>query len=323
MRYLLIFSRYLLGFIFLLSGLIKLIDPLGFSYKLEEYFFSLKLTFLINYSLILSILFCFYEALFGLFLLVGVLRKMVLYSLFLFILFFSFVTFYIAYFSNMKDCGCFGDFIKLSPWESFSKNLILLVLILLLLYKKNSIKQHFSNRKTLLLLLVGLSLFVWVPYHGLYHLPLIDFRPYKVGVNIHQGMKNAEELGLEPPLYEIFQDFYIIQEGKDITSDLLNKDYVLFIIVYNIEKISLEKKDQLEKWLKENNKFKSHFLGISSSSLNSYPYSISWSYADLTMLKTMVRSNPAFVLLKKGTIIKKWHWNDRPTPKELDSLCNT
>ena len=128
MKYLVHLSRLLVGILFIISGLIKLNDPLGFSYKLEEYFSSdvLNLPFLEPYALAISLFVVIFEVVLGVFLLIGFKRKFTVWSLLGMIVFFTFLTFYSAYFDKVKDCGCFGDALKLTPWESFTKDVVLL-----------------------------------------------------------------------------------------------------------------------------------------------------------------------------------------------------
>ncbi len=132
MKHLVGFSRVFVGILFIISGFIKLNDPVGFSFKLEEYFSQgvLDLPFLMPYALAISIFVVIFEVVLGVFLLIGYRKKFTIWSLLLMILFFTFLTFYSAYFNKVTDCGCFGDAIKLTPWESFTKDVVLLVLIL-------------------------------------------------------------------------------------------------------------------------------------------------------------------------------------------------
>ncbi|WP_311196051.1 DoxX family protein [Antarcticibacterium sp. 1MA-6-2] len=134
-------ARILVGILFIISGFIKLNDPLGFSYKLQEYFSAqvLNLEFLIPFSLVLAIVLVIFELVLGIMLLIGYLPKFTVWSLLLMIIFFTFLTFYSAYFEKVKDCGCFGDAIPLTPWESFYKDLVLLVLILILFFYRKLI----------------------------------------------------------------------------------------------------------------------------------------------------------------------------------------
>ena len=128
MKYLVGFSRVFVGVLFIISGLIKLNDPVGFSFKLEEYFSPsvLDLNFLMPYALLLAVVLVILEVLLGVFLLIGYLKKITIFSLLAMILFFTFLTFYSAYFNKVTDCGCFGDALKLTPWQSFNKDVVLL-----------------------------------------------------------------------------------------------------------------------------------------------------------------------------------------------------
>ena len=126
------------------------------------------------------------------------------------ILFFTFLTFYSAYFDKVTDCGCFGDAIKLSPWQSFYKDVILLLSILLLLFKKDIINPLFLKYQRMINFLVIILSFFFI-YQTYNHLPIKDFRPYAVGKNIKEGMKSCYELEL--PCHE--QAFvYIVKNMK-------------------------------------------------------------------------------------------------------------
>jgi uncharacterized membrane protein YphA (DoxX/SURF4 family) len=131
MKYIVNISRILVGVLFILSGFVKLDDPLGFSYKLEEYFGAdvLNLEFLIPYALGISVFVVVFEVVLGVFLLIGYKPKFTVWSLLLMIVFFTFLTFYSAYFDKVKDCGCFGDAVKLTPWGTFTKDIVLLVFV--------------------------------------------------------------------------------------------------------------------------------------------------------------------------------------------------
>ncbi|WP_317164204.1 MauE/DoxX family redox-associated membrane protein [Algibacter sp. L3A6] len=125
MKFLVGISRVFVGVLFIISGFIKLNDPLGFSYKLAEYFGQdvLNLPFLEPYSLMISVLVVVFEVVLGVFLLIGYKPKFTVWSLLLMIVFFTFLTFYSAYFDKVKDCGCFGDALKLTPWKALQKML--------------------------------------------------------------------------------------------------------------------------------------------------------------------------------------------------------
>ena len=194
MKYITHLCRILVGGLFIFSGLIKLNDPLGFSYKLQEYFSEdvLNLLFLDPYALAISVFVVVLEVVLGVFLLIGYKPKFTVWSLFTMIVFFTFLTFYAWYFDKVKDCGCFGDFLPMKPIESFTKDLILLALIIVLLIGLRHIKPLFGKFPTTVLALLGFLGSLWFGYHVLMHLPTWDFRAYNVGANIQEGMETPE-----------------------------------------------------------------------------------------------------------------------------------
>lgn len=219
MKFLVGISRVFVGVLFIISGFIKLNDPLGFSYKLAEYFGQdvLNLPFLEPYSLMISVLVVVFEVVLGVFLLIGYKPKFTVWSLLLMIVFFSFLTFYSAYFDKVKDCGCFGDALKLTPWESFTKDIVLLFFILILFLGVKYIKPLFGNLATTALALLSFIVSLWFGYHVLMHLPAIDFRAYHIGANIQEGMSVPEDA--EKPVTEYAWKFKVDGEEKIITTN--------------------------------------------------------------------------------------------------------
>jgi len=276
MKYLVHLCRILVGGLFIFSGLIKLNDPLGFSYKLQEYFSAdvLNLPFLDPYALGISVFVVVLEVVLGVFLLIGYKRKFTVYMLLAMIVFFTFLTFYAAYFEVVKDCGCFGDFLKLKPWQSFWKDLVLLLLILVLVAGIKHIKPIFGKFPTTLLALLGFVGSLWFGYYVLMHLPTWDFRAYAVGKNIADGMvvpENApkvvqeytwtfnvggenlefvtdgsyptvdgEYVGYKVKIIEEgydppVKDFSIETENQDFTAQFLAKNHLIMVVAYNLE----------------------------------------------------------------------------------------
>lgn len=131
--------RVLTSFLFMFSGFIKVNDPKGFGYKLEEYFGVFGIDFLNPIATGLAIFICVAEMALGIALLLGWQKRFTLWSLLLMMVFFTFLTFYSAWFNKVTDCGCFGDFLKLTPWQSFSKDVVLLVLIGWLFWRQRNL----------------------------------------------------------------------------------------------------------------------------------------------------------------------------------------
>ncbi|QHS54414.1 DoxX family protein [Mucilaginibacter sp. 14171R-50] len=216
------FCRIAVGLLFIFSGLIKANDPLGFSYKLEEYFEVFHITWLNGFALSLSVLLCALEMILGFALLVGVRAVKVVWGLLLLIIFFGFLTFYSAYFKVVQTCGCFGDAIPLTPWQSFIKDMILLLLVLVLFINRKSIKP-LTNAKTGDKLLLGAAI-VSIGF-GLYtynFLPVIDFLPYKIGANILEEMKTPPDA--VPDEFEI--NYKLINKKTKETKTMTDKEYL-------------------------------------------------------------------------------------------------
>src|SRR5690554_6294903 len=212
------FSRIFVGVLFIISGLIKLNDPVGFSFKLEDYFAQdvLNLPFLAPLALAIAVFVVIFEVVLGVMLLLGYKKKFTLWTLLLIIVFFTFLTFSSAYFNKVTDCGCFGDAIKLTPWESFFKDIVLLVLILLLFFGRKHLAPLFGNntkRYTVAFALIACVIFA---YYVLNHLPAIDFRPYKIGANIEEGMGIPE--GAPTTIFDYAWKFKVNGEEKVIVT---------------------------------------------------------------------------------------------------------
>jgi len=194
-------ARLLVGLLFIFSGLIKINDPLGFSYKLEEYFEVFHITFLNGLSVVIAVALCSLEIILGFALLIGVRSVKVAWGLLLLIIFFAFLTFYSAYFQVVQTCGCFGDAIPLTPWQSFSKDMVLLLLIIVLFVNRRKIKPLFSAKTGDRLLISSAVLAVLIGIYTYNFLPVIDFLPYKIGANLPNEMKTPP--GAKPDEFEL------------------------------------------------------------------------------------------------------------------------
>ena len=216
-------KRVIVGLLFIFSGLIKANDPLGFGYKLQEYFEVFHISFLNDYAVLLAILLCTLEIVLGALLLLGFWSSKVAWGLLFIIIFFTFLTFYSAFFEVVTSCGCFGDAIPLTPWQSFAKDIILLSLILHLFLRRKEILQVLTGVKAqqfiaglVLILSLGFGLFTYS------YLPILDFLPYKVGNNIPQLMITPP--GAAPDVYEITYNLKNKSSGE--TKSMTDKEYL-------------------------------------------------------------------------------------------------
>lgn len=192
MKYIIIVCRYLLAFLFIFSGFVKGVDPYGFAYKLNDYFKAFHADFFEPLSLTLSFILCAGELLIGLLLLFGVKLRFAAWGAFLFMLYFTPLTFILAIFNPVHDCGCFGDAIKLTNWETFYKNLILLPAAIILFKKRKQLPSGFTGLKELIVFVLLLGVAFLPSYIGYTRMPLFDFRPYHIGVNITEAMRIPE-----------------------------------------------------------------------------------------------------------------------------------
>lgn len=307
-------TRILVGILFIFSGFVKLVDPIGSQYKFEEYFSEgvLNLEFLIPYALPFAIFLIIAEIVLGFALLVGWKAKFTVKSLLLTILFFLFLTFYSAYFNKVTDCGCFGDAIKLDPWETVYKDIILTILILFLNRNIRHIKP--ITNKTLPGQIVFLSLVVssLITYYVLVRLPIIDFRPYAIGKNIAEGMEYKGD-GKMPAV----TDFVLENSQNDLAPQILKMEKVMLVIAYNLEKAEYEAfpkiKETADLAIKKGYKVygvSASFSDIIELTENRFQLPFKFLFNDETTLKTMIRSNPGIILLNKGTVVDKQNWRN-------------
>lgn len=212
-------ARFLVGGLFIFSGFIKANDPLGFSYKLQEYFEVFQndsgmafFGWFAHIALPLAIIICASEIILGVMLLIGYKRNITLWLLFAQIVFFTFLTFYSACYNKVTHCGCFGDFLKLTPWESFWKDVALMILITLLFAGKENINELLPPMATAALFIIGVLFSFGFPIYAFRNLPPLDFRAYAPGMSIKENMKLP--LNYAPPVIETGFIYENIKTGK-------------------------------------------------------------------------------------------------------------
>lgn len=259
--------RFIIAIIFILSGFVKAVDLVGFSFKMEEYFSPavFNMPFLEKFALFFSLVVVVLELFLGFMLLLKLKLKFTLSALIALCIFFGFLTFYSAYYNVVTDCGCFGDAIKFTPWQSFIKDIVLLVglLILLIVYKKefrNS--KPSSNQLKYGVLGIFSLIMIYIMTQGIIHEPIIDFRDYKIGTDLKN---EKDKINKNPSEYKTFyslknqktgeilkvnQDDYIketqyweegspwkIEEGKN-ESKIVKEGYKSEIVKFKIEDIT-------------------------------------------------------------------------------------
>lgn len=425
-NWIILVSRVFLGIIFIYSGFVKAVDPLGSTYKFIDYFNAFGMGALEDLAFPLAILLSSAEFIIGFGLLFGSYLRLNSVLAALFMLLFTPLTLILAIANPVSDCGCFGDALILTNWQTFWKNIIIDLPIIILLLQKQNIKNLFTGKSAVALNILGLVFIVFVSVYGYQHLPIFDYRPYKIGNNIKEGMempegaksdvytssftyKNLEtqevkefpedqldepinhpdkwefvdsqsvlvEEGYHPPIH----DFTITNNLQgDITDRILESDsYTLMLVSYdlpNIDSESLLKLETLNKQFDDSElnalvltaavdeqinsakaelmkqlgyddiaaseqqmqtvylfEFEGNVLEFTENELpedlddryqmigeeeveieqEKQGLSYDFFICDPITLKTIVRANAGIVLLKKGTVINKWHYNDFPT----------
>src|ERR1035437_712161 len=366
MRFLIQFFRIAVGLLFIFSGLIKANDPLGFAYKMDEYFEVFGMDWMKVFSLSFSIFMCALETLLGFMLLLGSRIKLTLWLLFLMIAFFASLNFYSGYYDKVRECGCFGDFIVMTPWQEFRNNMIMLVMTVFMLFKSGYIRQLLGRKLDNAVILILIIASLGFPIYTYNYLPIKDFRPYAIGKNILTGMKlppNAkcdsivmtfiyEKAGKQFELTQdqiktidstckfvdrkdkmiregdkpAIHDFSLVsaKDGNDYTEVILDyNDYYFFLIAYDLDKTNRDVFGKVNDFVKLCRQDNVPIICMTASSdrIESFKKEtgtdMDFYLTDQTTLKTMIRSNPGLMLLKKGTVIDMWHYHSFPSYSDV------
>ena len=190
-------SRFILAAAFIFSGFVKAVDPLGFQYKVQDYLaaFGMASWFPSFFPLLGGIEFSI-----GIFLFFGVRRTVASTLALMLMSFMTPLTLYLAIFNPVSDCGCFGDAWVLTNWETFIKNVLLLLAAIGAFKGRKMLVRFISQKMEWLVSLYTLFFVFTLSFYCLDRLPVLDFRPYKVGKNILEGMTMPE--GAKPSVYE-------------------------------------------------------------------------------------------------------------------------
>ncbi|MCG8808311.1 DoxX family protein [Tenacibaculum finnmarkense] len=308
-------SRILIGLLFIYSGFVKLVDPIGSQYKFQEYFSEdvLNLEFLIPYTLPFSILLIVVELVLGVMLLVGYKPKFTVWSIFSLNLVFLFLTWYSYVYNKVTDCGCFGDALKLTPKETFYKNVVFMVFIIILIIGLKYIKPLISIKVSALFTAIALFFSLGITYHVLHHLPIIDFRAYATGKDIAKGMEYQEGSDDVPPIH----DFMIETDDGDLLESMLKKDKAMLVLMYNFDKTEKQGIAAVSKAAAKAkaNGYEIYVLTASyiedlAATQKEFNLPYTFGFCDETALKTVIRANPGIVTVEKGIIAGKWNWTD-------------
>jgi triosephosphate isomerase len=359
-------ARLLLALTFILSGFVKAVDPLGTQYKISDYLGAMHLErfdsdFL---TLAVSVGQSALEFVLGICLLFAIRRRLVTRVTLALMVVMTLLTLWLALTNPISDCGCFGDAVVLTNWQTFWKNVVLLVAAVVVSRWSLDMARMISRSNQWIVLNYATLFILFIAAYCLYDLPMFDFRPYHVGASIKEGMEMPEgaalpkfkttfilekdgqqkeftadnypdstwtfvdsktvqtEKGYVPPIH----DFSIMTaEGDDITDEVLGLEGYTFLLVSphleNADDGELDQINQIYEFCVENGypfycltastgQAIGHWTDITGAE---YPFCAT----DETTLKTMIRSNPGLILLKEGTVIRKWSHNALPNEAQL------
>ena len=359
--------RIIVAVTFIFSGFVKAIDPIGTQYKLQDYLGAIGMAGILpNWTLLaVAVFLAAIEFCIGIFLLFAIQRRLISKLTVAFMAFMTMVTVWIVMADPVKDCGCFGDALHLTNTETLIKNIVLLVCSLVIMYRPLAMFRFVSKSNqwivtnyTIVFILVSSGL-------SLYYLPIFDFRPYHIGVNIPRGMeipkgaklpqfkttfimeKNGQRKeftldnypdaswkfidsktvqtseGYIPPIH----DFSITDNktGLDLTNSVLgHKGYTFLLIAPHFETADDSNFGDIDRLYEYAQSYDIPFYCLTASTTKAikrwvdltgaeYPFCIT----DEAVLKTIIRSNPGLLLLKDGTIINKWSYNNLPNEAKL------
>lgn len=367
----LLIARLLFGATFLFSGFVKAVDPLGTAYKVTDYFEAFGIPSADALSVVLAFLLITIEFCIGFAFFFNVKLKESAWVAGLFMLVMTPLTLYLAIENPVSDCGCFGDAVVMTNWQTFYKNVVLCALLLVVCLSIKGNRPWLSELGSWLFLSIAALISLGICTYGYTHLPFIDFRPYKVGNNISEGMSvpydapldeykitfvyekdgKQKEFAFEdypaddstwvfvcqktelisqgyvPPIH----DFSIVtEEDGDITDIVLDtQGYTLLVVSHKLEKIKTAAipavKSILEALAAKNIPcywLTSTYTDEVQTFKEQYDIHVPFGATDDITLKTIVRANPGLVLLRRGTVVAKWHCNQLPEISEIYQIIN-
>ena len=317
--------RLVLAVAFILSGFVKAVDPLGTQYKIHDYLVAWGLADVVPDFLTLSVSVVQSSAEFflGICLLFAIRRRLVSLIVMILMVVMTLLTLWLAIANPISDCGCFGDALVLTNWQTFWKNVVLLAAaVVVWRYPLDMGRIISRSNQWIVMNYSAFFILVIIAGRSLYTLPQFDFRPYHIGTNLREGWQRMID-GEDSPYAEFFIED--IDEGEDITEQVLNDEGYTFLLVSpHLEQADDSQLDGLNRIYEYSQDHGYPFYCLTASSQRGitrwqditgaeYPFC----QTDETTLKTVIRSNPGLLLLKNGVIIRKWSHNALPTAEEM------
>ena len=312
-------ARVILAVVLIFSGFVKAVDPLGTQYKLTDYLTAMHMQTLAPDFLTLgaSVILSAVEFGLGICLLFAIRKKTSTTLALLLMAVMTPLTLWLAIADPVSDCGCFGDAIVLTNWQTFGKNVILLIFTFMVWKWPHDMVRLISVSNQWIVVNYSAIFILAVSGWSLYDLPYFDFRPYHIGTDLRKGWQAMME-GEESPYSEFF--LQRVEDGEDITDSLLNsKGYLFLLIAPHLEQADDSQLDLINQVYEYAEDQGYPFYGVTASGEKGielwrdrtgaeYPFC----QTDDITLKTIIRSNPGLLLLKDGVIIRKWSHNRIP-----------
>jgi triosephosphate isomerase len=311
-------ARFVVALTFILSGFVKAVDPMGTQYKIADYLAAMHIGQYVPdfVPLIASVLLSATEFWLGVCLLFAIRRRVVTRIILVWMIIMTPLTLWLALTNPISDCGCFGDAIVLTNWQTFWKNVVLLVCAALIAWQPLDMLRFVSRTNQWIVMNFTALFILIVAGTSLYKLPYFDFRPYHIGTDLRKGWQQMME-GEESPYTDLFMQS---EDGTDITDSILNlKGYVFLLISPHLEQADESQFDKINQLFEYAQEKGYPFYGLTASgekAMNRWRNGTGAEYklcqTDDIVLKTIIRSNPGLLLLRDGKIIRKWSNNDLP-----------
>ncbi|MDX9902518.1 MAG: DoxX family protein [Bacteroidales bacterium] len=360
-------GRILTGLIFVFSGFVKGIDPMGTAFKIGDYLTAFGMEWLDGIALPLSVLLCLVEFVTGMMLITGSMVTIASWMAALFMALFTPLTLVLAIYNPVSDCGCFGDAVVLTNWQTFFKNIVITLLVVFVFARRRDKTAVLPVMTGLNATLAFIFIFLLFMRYNLACLPVIDFRPYSTGTSLPEAMSIPPDA--EPDRYDIrfiyekegvqqeftlndypaddtawkfidqksvliskgyippIHDFTLVTEqGVDMTDQVTGQPGDVMLMIAR----DLEKSDRdglvrgYDLGLEMQQRGVRFFIVTATPPYQAREMVTGFDalYADEITLKTVIRSDPGFVLLHNGTIMGKWSYQNLPDREEFSGDLN-
>ena len=310
--------RLLVSATFIFSGLVKLLDPAGTSYKIVDYAAALGTNFLAQPPLpmTLAVAMALLEFTLGIYLFFGIRRRFTTYTILAFMLVYTPLTLWLAMTNAVADCGCFGDAIHLTNWQTFWKNVALLAAAIILFWRGNLLTRVISESTQWIISLYSLAYALFIAFLCIWAEPIIDFRPFHIGQNIPKAMEWPEDPSLQPEILDFDVDPTLIEDTG----------YVFILTSPHLETADDSNFEDINAIYDYSQQYGYRFVCLTPAEDATitrwqdltgaqYPFD----FADELTLKTIARNNPAITLLHNGTVVGKWGHRQLPKAEALNA----